>query len=63
MEQEQYECFAIPTHVLAEDAASEPAPAVPGSNRRDWVMRELALLGAEAIPSALYDDDPPAGEP
>ena len=62
MEQEQYECFAIPSHVLAEEVAQEPAPAMPGSTRRDWVMRELALLGPEAMPSGLYDPDALAGQ-
>jgi len=35
---------------------------VPGSGRRDWVMRELALLGADAAPSALHDAEASAAQ-
>jgi hypothetical protein len=49
-EQEQYECFGVPSHVrIGEDGT--PRPRLVGSTRRNWVFREAALLGAEAIPS------------
>ena len=38
----------------AQDAiVEEPAPA--GWTRRNWVYREAAILGAEAMPSRLID--------
>jgi hypothetical protein len=54
-EQEKYECFAIPTHVwTAQDAiVEEKAPA--GWTRRNWLYRDAAILGAEAMPSPDVD--------
>jgi hypothetical protein len=49
-EQENYECFAIPSHVWL-DAEGAIAPEPAGWSRRNWVYREVAHLGAEAIPS------------
>ena len=49
-EQEQYECFDIPPHVWVESDGSA-APQLPGWSRRNWILREAADLGAEAIPS------------
>ncbi len=46
----QYECFEIPAHVRVEVDGSA-APALPGWQRRNWILREAAHLGAEATPS------------
>lgn len=49
-EQQQYECFDIPAHVWVEcDGTAAPTPA--GWGRRNWVLREVADLGPEAMPS------------
>ncbi len=57
-EQEQYECFGVPPHVCVEtEGWSAPRPA--GWSRRNWVLREAALLGAEAIPSSPLAEDGP----
>ena len=49
-EQEQFECFGVPPHVHVEsDGSAMPQP--PGWGRRNWVLLEWALLGAEATPS------------
>ncbi len=48
-EQEQFECFDIPPHVLAGAEGIPQRP--PGWGRRNWILREVALLGIEAIPS------------
>ena len=54
MEQEQFECFAIPPHVFVDgDAANDVTPPVLGLHRRDWLLRELDLLGPEATPAPL----------
>lgn len=49
-EQEQYECFDIPAYVTA-DAESATLQRPPGWGRRNWILREVALLGIEATPS------------
>jgi hypothetical protein len=49
-EQEKFECFGIPAHVWAENGDS-PARKPAGWFRRNWVYREVAMLGAEALPS------------
>jgi hypothetical protein len=49
-EQEEFECFGIPTHVHVE-ADGRPSPLPPGWGRRDWVFHESWLLGPEALPS------------
>jgi hypothetical protein len=49
-EQEESECFGIPSHVHAE-ADGSAAPLPPGRGRRDWVLHESWLLGPEALPS------------
>jgi len=48
--QESWECFGIDVPVTVETDGS-PTPAPPGWRRRDWVMRDAALLGMEATPS------------
>lgn len=46
----QYECFDIPPHVRVEcDGVAAPTP--PGWFRRQWIQREVAHLGMEAMPS------------
>ena len=57
-EQEQYECFGVPLHVHVESDGSA-APLLPGWGRRDWLLREAAHLGMEAMPSPQM---PPAFE-
>lgn len=58
-ELEKYECFGVPAHVWIEDDVVTLAPAA-GSTRRNWVHREAAMLGIEAIPSpALPELQPP----
>ncbi len=57
-EQEQFECFGVPNHVHVESDGSA-ARLPPGWGRRDWLMREAAMLGAEALPSPPM---PPAFE-
>ena len=49
-EKEQYVCFGVPSHVWVGDDGI-PKPGFTGSTRRQWVFREAALLGAEAMPS------------
>lgn len=49
-ELEKYECFGVPSHVWVEDDGHR-RPVFTGSTRRNWLLREAALLGAEAIPS------------
>lgn len=34
-----------------------PHPDLPGSRRRDWVYREMGLLGAEAFPWVEHLED------
>jgi hypothetical protein len=53
-ELEQYECFGVPGHVWVETDGSL-SPQAPGANRRNWVYREVAALGAEAMPSPPVD--------
>jgi hypothetical protein len=59
MDQDQFECFAIPPHVFAEDEVTVPA-APSATTRRNWVLREMPFLGIEALPSSAFDADPPA---
>jgi hypothetical protein len=59
MDQDQFECFAIPSHVFAEDEVRLPLPPAE-TTPRNWVRREMAFLGMEALPSALFDADAPA---
>lgn len=48
--QESFECFGIPLHVHVEaDGSFTPPPA--GWHRRNWLLREVASLGIEALPS------------
>ncbi len=54
-DQEQLECFAVPAEALSTPAVvaepePEPKPSMPGSRRRNWVYREMALLGPDAAP-------------
>jgi hypothetical protein len=49
-EQEHFECFGVPQHVHVEvDGSAARVP--PGWGRRDWLLREAAQLGMEAMPS------------
>jgi len=56
-EQEQYECFGVPSHVWVGDGAIPKAPFA-GSARRPWVPSEAAILGAEAMPSPPLEAEP-----
>ena len=59
--EEEYECFGIPASVfVADEEQPSPAAPLPGATRRNWVTREMALLGVEALPSTLFDADAPA---
>ena len=50
-EQEPYECCGIPAHVMEVPPAIAAAKErLPGEGRRNWVYREIAMLGVEAIP-------------
>jgi hypothetical protein len=49
-ELDKYECFGVPAHVWVNEEGI-PKPEFTGSTRRNWVFREVALLGAEAMPS------------
>jgi hypothetical protein len=51
-DQEQYECFGIPPHVQVNEGSWE-APVPVGWGRRDWLLREAALLGVDATPSPV----------
>ena len=56
-EQEQYECFGVPSHVRVGDDGTAKLQFT-GSTRRHWVFREAAILGAEAIPSPPLEAEP-----
>ena len=58
-ELDKYECFGVPAHVWFDDNAVALAPA-SGLTRRNWVYREAAMLGIEAIPSPLLAELLPA---
>ncbi|HEX4781716.1 MAG TPA: hypothetical protein VH301_13225 [Usitatibacter sp.] len=54
------ECLAVPEEALVRSAPApvaepEPESRMPGSSRRDWVYREMALLGPDAGPWAERD--------
>ncbi|MGZ5035448.1 MAG: hypothetical protein ACXWG1_08630 [Usitatibacter sp.] len=49
-EQENFECFGLPEYIRLEHDGSIPREPA-GWSRRNWVHREAAMLGAEAIPS------------
>ena len=49
--QESFECFGIP-HPLSLEADGSLVPRPPGWNRRAWFLQDVALLGAEALPSS-----------
>jgi hypothetical protein len=49
-ELEKYECFGVPAHVWVEDDVIVVATS-SGATRRNWVLREAAMLGMEALPS------------
>ena len=57
-EQEQYECFGIPSHVLITGDAI--VPPVAGAKRHRLVHDGL-LLGCEALPSPPLPDSALAG--
>ena len=48
-EQDPFECFGIAPPVEAAVEVSR-TPPLPGTNRRNWVYREMASLGADAAP-------------
>jgi hypothetical protein len=54
-ELDQYECFAIPPHVWSDEDTVAPRIEPQGWTRRNWVYREAAALGAEAMPSPGID--------
>jgi len=61
-EQDSFECFGIPAHVWELPPDSMHEERVPGANRRNWVHREMAMLGADAMLGVeallgLYDAD------
>ena len=58
MDQDEFECCAIPPHVFAEGEVTVPA-APSATTRRHWAPREMAFLGIEALPSSAFDADPP----
>lgn len=58
-ELEKYECFSVPAHVWIDDD-SVVMPATSGATRRNWVYREAAMLGMEAIPSPALAEFLPA---
>ena len=55
-EQDQFECFGVPAPI---EAAAEvgKTPPLPGTNRRNWVYREIAHLGVDAAPWIASPDD------
>lgn len=55
-ELQNYECFGVPPHVWVNEEGI-PRPQFTGSTRRNWVFREAAFLGAEAMPSPPLEDD------
>ena len=54
-EQEQYECFAIPAHVWTDQDIIREQATPSGWTRRNWVYRDAATLGAEAMPAPPVD--------
>jgi hypothetical protein len=58
-ELEKYECFGVPAHVWIRDDAPSVAPA-GAAKQRNWIARESAMLGMEAIPSPALPELPPA---
>lgn len=58
---EEYECCGIPASVYlpVEEEPVVEAP-LPGATRRQWVTREMALLGIEALPSTIFEAEPPS---
>ncbi len=48
-EQDQFECFGVPAPMEAYTEVGR-VPPIPGTNRRNWVYREIAQLGADAGP-------------
>ena len=55
-DQEQFECFGIPAHVLELDPEAPTQERLPGADRRGWVYREMEMLGAESQSSASADN-------
>ena len=56
-DQDLFECFGVAAPLEAFTEVG-PAPPLPGTNRRNWVYREIAQLGADAAPwidSAEFD--------
>jgi hypothetical protein len=47
-DQDPFECFGIPAHVWELPPEVPPEERVPGADRRNWVYREMAMLGVDA---------------
>ena len=47
----------LPAAEQVSEPDAPPPPDLPGSRRRDWVYREMGLLGAEATPGLEHLDD------
>jgi hypothetical protein len=58
-ELEKYECFGVPAHVRIPDDVVIVAPS-GGSKQRNWIARESAMLGIEAVPSPALAEFQPA---
>ncbi|HUL96425.1 MAG TPA: hypothetical protein VLT89_10460 [Usitatibacter sp.] len=48
-EQDQFECFGVTAPMEAHTEVAR-VPPLPGTNRRSWVYREMAMLGPDAAP-------------
>jgi hypothetical protein len=57
-ELEKYECCGVPAHVWVQDDMVCLAPS-GASTHRNTVVGEVAMLGAEAIPSPLLGEFQP----
>jgi hypothetical protein len=50
-QQDPFECCGIPAHVMEVASEAGVEERLPGAGRRNWVYREIAMLGADATPS------------
>ena len=48
-EQDPFECFGIPAHVWELPPGLPPEERLPGAGRRNWVYREMGMLGVESM--------------
>lgn len=58
-ELDKYECFGVPAHVWIQDDVVTVAPA-SATPRRNWIPREAAMLGIEAMPSPALPEFHPS---